>query len=171
MVLGLLYRLFSALRDACKQNLLFRLRFFAPCAKIRRMSNFARSITRFLDTTNTSASAIERAAGLANGTITKIRSGALPSVEKLEDLLEALNNDAAACDALRAYLLDHTPENFRLRTSVQVAPRETIVNQSAALPFDPTAPDAIDHALEILRTRGHEPRIRKMILSLVDILS
>ena len=135
------------------------------------MSNFARSITRFLETSGTPASTIERTAGLANGTITKIRSGSLPSVEKLDALLDALQNDTAARDALRAYLLDHTPEDYRLRTTIQISPATISVKDSTTPPFDPTAPDAFDRALELLRTRGHEPRIRKMILSLVDILS
>lgn len=135
------------------------------------MSNFARSISRFLETTNTAASAIERTAGLANGTITKIRNGALPSVEKLGALLDALQNDSAACDALRAYLADHTPDDFRLRTHIQISPADSRIHESEAIPFDPSSPDALDRALEILRTRGHEPRIRKMILSLVDIIS
>lgn len=135
------------------------------------MSNFARSITRFLESTSTAASTIERTAGLANGTITKIRNGAQPSVEKLGDLLAALGNDIAACDALRAYLADHTPEDFRLRTHIQISPADSRVLEAAAVLFDPAAPDALDRALEILRTRGHDPRIRKMILSLVDIIS
>lgn len=136
------------------------------------MSNFARSITRFLESTSTPASAIERTAGLANGTITKIRAGSLPSVDKLEDLLHALNNDTASRDALRAYLIDHTPEDYRMRVQIQITPAAPpVITETTPAAFDPTTPDALDRAIEILRARGHDPRIRKMILSLVDIIT
>lgn len=82
-------------------------------------THLADSLRCHLDRTGSTAAALERRAGIANGSIASINAGRHPRSATLNRLLAVLPPDAAST-VLEAYLLDDCPDDWERRLTILI---------------------------------------------------
>lgn len=127
------------------------------------MSNFHRAYAAAVEAAELSQAEIAARSGLAQATVSRAMQGdVVPELESLGRLLKALENETDRLHCQRAYLLDHTLEEFRERLKVSLGePNED----------RPRPKDAISRALEILdRAAGDNLPLRRLLTALAELM-
>ena len=128
---------------------------------------FVNILQRYLAQSKRSASELERTADMGAGWYSKIRDGMKITTDKVEQLLSVVPDDVGR-ELLRAFLLDSAPTDWQPRVSVSIT-EPAVLKDSEHNAFDPGAPEAFDQALAILQRHGTDPRVRRIIFSLIEL--
>lgn len=127
------------------------------------MSNFHRAYAAAVEAAELSQAEIAARSGLAQSTVSRAMQGDfMPELESLGRLLMALENESDRLHCQRAYLQDHTLEEFRDRLAVSFG----AVDEDR-----PRPKDAISRALETLdRAAGENLPLRRLLTALAELM-